>query len=120
MTIIDPAWFQGKWWKWSYCLVAESTLRPGDEGYKISWQSNLLTIITLEFSLSNVGNRENIVTRALFMIVASNVGTKLTFRPKEKHAIQFSTKMQHFICLWENMPRIVNAMYMYIYLATRI
>ena len=89
--------------------MAEYVLRPGDEGYRISWQSNLLTIITLEFSLSNVGNRENIVTRAPFMIVASNVGTKLTFRPKEKHAIQFSIEMQHFIHLRENMSKIVNA-----------
>ena len=47
------------------------------------------------------------------MIVASNVGTKLTFRPKEKHAIQFSTEMQHFIHLVrENMSKIVNMYYL--------
>ena len=52
------------------------------------------------------------------MIVASNVGTKLTFRPKEKHAIQFSTEMQHFIHLVrENMSKIVNTIQL---MATRI
>ena len=72
--------------------MAESTLRPGDEGYKISWQSNLLTIITLEFSLSNVGNREDIVTRAPFMIVASIVGTNLHLGLKRNMQYSFLQK----------------------------
>ena len=55
-----------------------------------------MTIITLEFSLSNVGNRENIVTRAPFMIVASIVGTNLHLGLKRNMQYSFLQKCNTF------------------------